>query len=367
MVKFLDLVSQYRGIKDEICSTILEIMDKGAFVGGEYVERFEGELAKFLGISSVLGVGNGTDAIELALRALDLPKGSEVIIPANTFFGTLEGVVNAGLHPVFVDCGEDYCMDVGQIPSRITAKTSAILPVHLYGRMCDMESIMKIASDFGLRVIEDCAQSFGARISVFGEKRYAGSIGDVGCFSFYPGKNLGAYGDGGAIVTSRQEVYLLAQSLANHGRGIDKYEHLRIGRNSRLDGIQAGILSVKLRYIQEWNERRRQCAKLYNQLLEELKDSVITPKIDDWERSVWHLYVVRLRSGLSRDEFMKYLRGQSIECGIHYPMCLDQESSNAREWSGQILSLPMGEHLRDEDIEWVVKNIKDFLNKKRLS
>lgn len=362
MVKFLDLPMQYQGIKQEIDKVILEILEKGAFVGGEYMERFEGEFANAVGSKYALGVGNGTDAIELALRALDLPQGNEVILPVNTFFGSLEGVVNAGLKPVFVDCGEDYCIDVSCIKEAITPQTSAIMPVHLYGRLCDMSEIMKIAREHKLKVIEDCAQSFGAKMRIGSVEKYAGNIGDVGCFSFYPGKNLGAYGDGGAITTSDARVYEIAQSLANHGRGKSKYEHLQIGRNSRLDGIQAGVLSVKLRYIQTWNERRRECARFYNEHLGDLGKDLTLPIMDEWERSVWHLYVVRLKKDC-RKEFMKFLEEKGIECGIHYPYPLSEGNFRAKEWSKRIVSLPIGEHLNDSELLEVVNVIKDFLIK----
>lgn len=364
MIKFLDLQSQYQSIKGQIDEIVLEILGKGAFVGGEYVERFEREFAQEVGSQYALGVGNGTDAIELALKALDLPLGSEVILPVNTFFGSLEGIVNAGLKPVFVDCGEDYCIDVKKIESKITHRTSAIMPVHLYGRVCEMEPILELSRQYGLKVIEDCAQSYGAEIEVFGEKKYAGNIGDVGCFSFYPGKNLGAYGDGGAITTSCDEVFERARSLANHGRGKSKYEHLRIGRNSRLDGIQAGVLSVKLRHIKQWNETRRENARLYHRYLEGLDEFLVLPVLDQWERSVWHLYVVRLKQGDKRKAFMEFLHTHGVECGIHYPFPLSQEEEfRAKEWSENIVSLPMGEHLGEEEISRVADLIKQFIRK----
>ncbi len=361
MIKFLDLQSQYQSIKKEIDSVVLEIMEKCAFVGGEYVERFEREFATEVGSKYALGVANGTEALELALRALDLKSGGEVILPANTFFGSLEGVVNAGLKPVFVDCGEDYCIDVSAIREAITSNTVAIMPVHLYGRVCEMKEILNLSREYDLKIVEDCAQSFGAKLRIDDELRLSGNIGDVGCFSFYPGKNLGAYGDGGMIITSDEGLYQRASSLANHGRGKDKYEHLCIGRNSRLDGIQAGILSVKLKYIQEWNERRRKCARLYCDLLEDMSEVLALPRIDEEERSVWHLFVLRLRGEWEgrREELMKYLKENEIECAIHYPHPLS-DLYRAKKWSRDILSLPMGEHLNQEDIIEVVRVLKQF-------
>lgn len=355
---------QYQMIKKEIDYAILEVLEKGAFVGGEFVKRFEYEFAQEIGSEFALGVGNGTDAIEIALRAMELPLGSEVILPVNTFFGSLEGIVNAGLKPVFVDCGEDYCIDVSLIRSVITPKTSAIMPVHLYGRACQMEEILKIAQEFNLKVIEDCAQSFGAKNKVSGELKTTGSIGDIACFSFYPGKNLGAYGDGGAITTSNQDFFTKAYSLANHGIGKDKYDHLQIGRNSRLDGVQANILKTKLKFINQWNEQRRECAKAYGDFLGALDEFFVLPVMDEWERSVWHLYVVRLKGKLEgrRGELVEFLKENGVECGIHYPSTLNQDLSfKASKWSKNILSLPIGEHLGKKEVKKICEIIERFV------
>lgn len=369
MVKFLDLQSQYKGIKQEIDSAVLKVLESGAFVGGEFVEKFEEEFASKLGVQYALGVANGTEAIEIALRGLNLPKESEVILPANTFFGSLEGVVNAGLKPVIVDCQEDYCISPSAIEEAITPHTSAILVVHLYGRMCDMPRILGIAKKHNLKVVEDCAQSFGAKMKINGVEKSAGSIGDVGCFSFYPGKNLGAYGDGGAISTNCKELYETCLSLANHGRGEHKYAHRYFGRNSRLDGIQSAVLSVKLRYIDKWNEIRKGNAEFYASFLKEIPQ-VILPKMGERDENVWHLYVVRIEG--KRDEAMKYLQSQQVQVGIHYPSSLSELEAckklemrfpclNALKWSKDIFSLPMGEHLKKEDVQKVAKNISDFM------
>lgn len=364
VIKFLDLPLQYREIQREIDSAIFEVLQKGEFVGGEFVQRFQDEFAQEVGSEFALGVGNGTDAIEIALRAMDLPSQSEVILPVNTFFGSLEGVVNAGLKPVFVDCGEDYCIDVSLIEQAITSKTSAIMPVHLYGRMCEMQEILSIAQRFDLKIIEDCAQSFGAKIKINGELKTAGSIGDVACFSFYPGKNLGAYGDGGAITTSDKDLFNQAYSLANHGIRKNKYEHLQIGRNSRLDGMQANILRAKLKFIHQWNERRRDCAKIYQDLLSPYDECLKLPSMEGDSRNVWHLYVVRLEGKMKgkREELLEFLKEHEIECGIHYPFVLQQDhNSRALQWSKEILSLPIGEHLGQEEIEKVCEILESFI------
>ncbi|RDU69670.1 DegT/DnrJ/EryC1/StrS family aminotransferase [Helicobacter cholecystus] len=369
MIKFLDLQTQYTSIKSQIDQAVIEVLENGAFVGGKFVERFQDAFAKEIGVKYALGVANGTDAIELALRALNLPYGSEVILPANTFFGSLEGIVNAGLKPVMVDCKEDYCIDPSKISQVLTSKTSAILVVHLYGKASDMEEILNIAHKHSLRVIEDCAQSFGAEIEVFGEKKRVGSIGDVGCFSFYPGKNLGAYGDGGAVSTNSKEVYEKCLSLANHGRGEEKYRHRYIGRNSRLDGIQSAILSVKLQYIHQWNSHRIQVAKWYEEFLCHC-DLILPPSPKD-RQNVYHLYVIRVAK--DRDKILRGLQSLGIEVGIHYPIalpfleaCEDKIAQNncpkAVQYAKEILSLPMGEHLSREEVKEVSEKLISLLN-----
>ena len=369
MIKFLDLQAQYQSIKPQIDEAIMEVLASGAFVGGKFLERFQNTFAKQIGVTYAIGVANGTDAIELALKGLNLPYGSEVILPANTFFGSLEGIVNAGLKPVMVDCGEDYCIDELKIIQAITPKTSAILVVHLYGKACNMEKILELAKKHSLYVVEDCAQSFGAEIEVFGEKKRVGSIGDVGCFSFYPGKNLGAYGDGGAISTNHQEVYERCLSLANHGRGEGKYHHTYIGRNSRLDGIQSAILSVKLAHIHRWNSHRIQVAKWYEEFLSH--PSLTLPPSPKERENVYHLYVVRVPK--DRDTILQELKNLEIEAGVHYPIplpmlkaCEDKQAQKncpkAMQYAKEILSLPMGEHLSKKQVEEVSEKLLSLLS-----
>ncbi|ANV97905.1 hypothetical protein BBW65_03420 [Helicobacter enhydrae] len=374
MIKFLDLQSQYQSIKEEIHQAIDMVLQKGAFVGGEYLEKFQAEFAHAVGSQYALGVANGTDAIEIALKALSLKPKSEVILPANTFVGSLEGIVNAGLTPVLVDCDEDYCISPQAIQKAITPNTSSIMAVHLYGRICDMQSILTIAQNHNLKVIEDCAQSFGAEISVFGTSKKAGNIGDVGCFSFYPGKNLGAYGDGGAITCNDAETYKIASSLANHGRSeSNRYEHIYLGRNSRLDGIQSAILSVKLKYIHQWNEIRRDNAQLYAQYLKDCSN-LLTPIIDERNRSVWHLYVVALDDPSKRQHIMQALANQQIQTAIHYPIPLSKlklntqtpilarSLPNAHKFCDRIFSIPMGEHIGEKEIVEIAKSLKSLEN-----
>ena len=259
MIKFLDLKDQYIGIQTEIDNVIKKIINESAFIGGKYSKKFEEEFAIYQEAKYCVGVGNGTDGLEIVLEALNLTKNSEIIVPANSFISTAEAVTRTGHKVVFCDCNKDnYTISIPSLKSKITPNTKAIMAVHLYGHPCDMDEILDIAKLNDLKVIEDCAQAHGAEYK--GKK--IGGIGDAGVFSFYPGKNLGAYGDGGAIITNNDQIAKKTRMIANHGR-IEKYNHEFEGRNSRLDGIQAGILSVKLKYIDKWTEARINLAKYY--------------------------------------------------------------------------------------------------------
>lgn len=366
VVKFLDLKKQYLSIKAEIDSAIFRVIQNSAFIGGDEVLRFEQEFAEFLGEGvKTLGVGNGTDALEIAIESLNLPQGGEVLIPANTFVATAEAVVRNGLKVVFVDCGRDYTLDIGDLESKITPASVAIVAVHLYGQSAKLNEILNLAKKYHLKVIEDCAQSHGATYN----GRRVGTFGDVGAFSFYPGKNLGAFGDGGMIVSRDFDYLQRCREIAHHG-GLSKYEHRIIGRNSRLDGMQAAILRVKLKYLESWNARRREIARLY---LEGLKDipSIALPEVKENCICVWHLFVIRT---LKRQTLMEVLRKNGIEYGLHYPLSLpntpayykasfvkETECKNASCWEDTILSLPMGEHLENEEVEKVIEVLKDTL------
>lgn len=367
MVKFLDLKKQYLGIKEEIDSAITRVIESGAFVGGSEVCAFEEEFAQYLDDRSnalkALGVANGTDALEIAIEALHLPKDSVVLVPANTFAASAEAVVRNGLKVQFVDCGEDYTLDLEDLRSKITPQTSAILVVHLYGQSAKIDEILEIARQKNFRVIEDCAQAHGARFN----GQCVGRFGDIATFSFYPGKNLGAYGDGGAIVSCNAELLKHCEEIAHHG-GLKKYEHRIVGRNSRLDNLQAAILRVKLRHLESWNIRRREVAKMY---LEGLKDceSIVLPHIKDSCLCAWHLFVIRVKN---RQAVMEFLKKSDIEYGLHYPIALpntpaysnvpfiaESKCKNASLWQDEILSLPMGEHLSDLEVLEVIKAVKE--------
>lgn len=364
VVKFLDLHKQYLGIKEEVDKAIFEVIEKSAFIGGDAVESFEEEFSEFIGGGvKTLGVGNGSDALEIAIEALNLPKDSEVLVPANTFAASAEAVARNGLKIVFVDCGADYTLDIEDLKSKITPKTSAIMAVHLYGQSARMKEILELAKKHSLRVIEDCAQAHGARYN----GQCVGSLGDIAAFSFYPGKNLGAYGDGGAIVSRDLALLKKCECIAHHG-GLRKYEHRIVGRNSRLDGIQAAVLRVKLGYLDTWNQRRREVARQY---LEGLKGIVELPEVRQECKCVWHLFVIRTKN---RNDLMQKLKEKGIEVGLHYPICLpnteafsnksyvvESKTPNAKAWQSEILSLPMGEHLSDEEVKEVIKVVNEAI------
>lgn len=363
MIKFLDLYSQYQTIKPEIDSAIAEVIKDSAFIGGKYVQRFEEEFAAYQEARHCIGVGNGTDALEIAIEALDLPPVSEIIVPANSFIASAEAVTRSGHRVVFCDCDPDnYTISLDSLKSKITSRTRAVMPVHLYGHPCDMDEVLSIAREHDLRVIEDCAQAHGAEY----KGRRVGAIGDVGSFSFYPGKNLGAYGDGGAIVTNDENLAQKCRMMANHGR-VEKYNHEFEGRNSRLDGLQAAILSVKLKHLDEWTRARIKVAEFYLENLQGMQGMVL-PKREDWARQVYHLFVIRTNQ---RDALQMYLKEHGIQTGVHYPVALPKlkayaylgqsgEHLQANRQDQMLLSLPIGEHLDVDAARHVVSRLARF-------
>lgn len=363
-VKFLDLHVQYLSIKSEIDAAIAAVIEDAAFIGGKYAKIFEDEFAVYQQAGFCVGVGNGTDALEIALESLDLPPGSEVIVPANSFIATSEAVTRSGHIVVFCDCEPDsYTLSIKDAELRITSATRAIIPVHLYGRPCDMYAIMEFSQRHKLRVIEDCAQAHGAE---FCGKR-VGSFGDAAAFSFYPGKNLGAYGDAGAIVTNDDFLATRCRMIANHGRA-GKYNHEFEGRNSRLDGLQAAILSVKLQHLDAWLSRRIAIAAQYRSGLAGCPGIVLPATESAGMRNVFHLFVVRTKK---RNRLQAYLKEQGIETGIHYPVTLPKqpayallrqagEKTFANQYDDELLSLPIGEHLADEDVQHVISAVQHF-------
>lgn len=363
-VPFLDLKAQYNSIKAEMDNAISNVIENSAFAGGKAVSEFNKNFADFIGTNHAIGVGNGTDALIISLKALGLKHGDEVILSANSFIATSEAVTNAGGKVVFVDCHPDYyTIDTNKIEEKITNKTKAIIPVHLYGQPADMDSIMEIAKKNNLFVIEDAAQAHGA----FYKDRKVGTFGDVSIFSFYPGKNLGAYGDGGAIVTNDDKLAKYCRMYANHGR-IEKYNHEFEGINSRLDGLQAAVLNVKLKYIDEWNVNRRKVANWYRDKLSGF-NKIILPEELNGVTSVYHLFVIRSNK---RNELKEFLKENSISSGIHYPIGLPflkaygylnhtpKDFPVTYKYQSKLLSLPIFPEMTEEQVEYVTNKIKEF-------
>ncbi len=364
-VPFLDLASQYASIKAEIDPAIQEVIDSSAFAGGKFVEWFENEFSAFCGSRYCAGVGNGTDALWLALLALGIGRGDEVITTPLTFYATIEAIVYAGARPVFVDIDEDtYTMDPALIEAAITGKTKAIMPVHLFGQTAEMDLILDIAKSKGLYVIEDACQAHGATYK--GKK--AGSLGEIGCFSFYPGKNLGAFGEAGAVVTDNGDVADKIRMLRDHGQP-KKYRHDLMGWNARMDGIQGAVLSVKLKHLDDWNEARRENAVRYDKLLS-AATGIKTPRIGPNSKPIYHIYAVRVER---RDEIIAALSERDIHCGIHYPIPVHRQEASrihgieadglpiSETCAGGLLSLPMHEHLTLEMTEYVAENLIDLV------
>ncbi|MFN3426396.1 MAG: DegT/DnrJ/EryC1/StrS family aminotransferase [Candidatus Thermochlorobacter sp.] len=357
-VPFVDLKAQYHTLKAEIDQAIANVIAETAFISGKYAKAFEEAFAQYLGVKHCISCANGTDSLEILLKAMGIGQGDEVIVPANSWISTSEAVSNIGATPVFVDILPDYyTIDPSKIEEKITPRTKAIIPVHLYGLPAEMDEIMAIARKHQLKVMEDCAQSHGATY----KGKMTGTFGDCASFSFYPGKNLGAYGDAGAMVTSDDEIARIARLIANHGQP-KKNEHEIEGRNSRLDGMQAAVLSVKLPHLEKWTEARRHNAALYKKYLSDL--GIILPKEPAYSRHVYHLFVVRVAN---REQVIERLKAEGVETGIHYPTPLPllkayqrfgytaQDFPVAASQMYQLLSLPMYPELTEEMIEHVAK------------
>jgi dTDP-4-amino-4,6-dideoxygalactose transaminase len=363
-VPFLDLKAQYKAIKDEVHAAINDVMENTAFAGGPFVAKFEQEFAKFCDCKHAVGVGNGTDALWLSLIALGIKPGDEVITVPNTFIATAEAISFSGAKPVFVDILEETNnMNPALIEAAITKKTKAIIPVHLFGQPADMDPIMTIAKKHGLFMIEDACQAHGAEYK--GKK--AGSIGNTGAFSFYPGKNLGAYGEAGAVVTNDDAIVEKMRMFRDHGQA-KKYYHGMIGWNARMDGIQGAVLHVKLKYLQGWNDSRRKNAQKYSELLSAVKD-VMPPRQAEYAKHIYHIYAIRIKQ---REKLMAHLTAKGIACGIHYPIPLHLQDAYrflnlgvgsfpiAEKCAAEYLSLPMYPELTSEQINYVAKEIKEF-------
>jgi dTDP-4-amino-4,6-dideoxygalactose transaminase len=364
-IPLTDLKKQYQTIKEEVDSAIENVISKTSFIFGEELEKFENEAANYFDVKYTVGVASGTDALILALKALDIGEGDEVITTPFTFIATPEAIVRAGAKPVFCDVEErTYNIDVSKIEERITPKTKVILPVHLYGLPCEMDKILSLAKKYNLSIIEDCAQSFGAEFK--GKK--TGSMGNVGCFSFFPAKILGAFGDGGVVTTNSEKVVQNLKSLRNHGQ-TKKYYYSIHGFNSRLDTLQAAILRVKLKYIDKWIKMRQEKAKYYNKLLS--TTDIVTPFIPDYAKHSFNYYTIRIKE--KRDKVSEHLKENGIASAIYYPLCLHLQDvykglgyksgdfTIAEKIQNEVLSLPIYPELEEKEIEEIVTKIKEVL------
>jgi dTDP-4-amino-4,6-dideoxygalactose transaminase len=366
-VPFADLTAQYLSIKKDIDSAIAKVIDETAFIGGHFVKNFETGFAELYGVKNVIACGNGTDTLYILMKMLGIGNGDEVITPANSWISSSETITQSGAKPVFVDAHPHYfSMDETQIENKITERTKAVIAVHLQGQMCDIEKIKSICDKHHLYLIEDCAQS---HFSEYKKKR-AGLFGIAGSFSFYPGKNLGAYGDAGCLVTNDDVLANKCRMYARHGALI-KHQHEMEGINSRMDGIQAAILTAKLPYILEWTEKRIYNASLYDKYLSGIEE-IILPQARPHTKHTYHLYVIRAQK---RDELQQYLKSRGIETVIHYPRALPNlpaykylhhqpsDFPVATRLEKEILSLPMYPEMTEDMIGYVAESIKEFAAK----
>ena len=365
-VPFVDFKREYQEIKTEIDTAINRVLKSGWFILGEELKSFEKEFASYLDVKHVIGVNSGTDAIHLALLVTGIKAGDEVITVSHTFISTILAIYWVGAKPILIDIDKNtYNIDPGKIEKKITKRTKAILPVHLYGYPCEMESIKKIADEYGLSIIEDACQAHG---SMFEDKKL-GTIGDIGCFSFYPAKNLGAYGDAGAVVTNNDMFAEKLYLLRNYGQK-EKYYYKIRGFNSRLDEIQAAILRVKLKHLNFWNQRRREIADNYFSGLSDLP-LILPPKGSAKERGNYYVFAVRLKE---RDLFQDYLKEKGISTIIHYPLPVHRQKSciklaNTKDLkltekiTDEVISLPVFPQMTDLEVEYVIEAVKGFFTK----
>ncbi len=363
MIKFVDLKAQYDSIKGDVDRAIQNVLDSSSFILGEQLSNFEKEFAVFCNAKFSVGLNSGTSALHLALAAKGIGKGDEVITTPNTFIATCAAISYTGATPKLADIDEDsYNMDPKKLEKAISKKTKAIIPVHIYGQSAEMNEILEIAKKYSLIVIEDACQAHG--VEHHGKRV---PVSDIGCFSFYPGKNLGAYGEGGSIVSNDQEFYEKLRALRDHGQ-VKKHVHKYIGYNYRLEEMQAAILRVKLKHLDTWTEMRRKNASIYNDLLENCE--VILPVEKNYNKNVYHLYVIRVKN---RQKLIEHLNSKGIQTGIHYPTPIHLQEAYAQlgykkgsfpiaeKYADEILSLPMYPELEEEQIKTVAQRIKEFL------
>lgn len=371
-IQMIDLKSQYQNIKEEVTIAINNVLDSTAFINGPQVKSFEGNLAKYLNASHVVSCANGTDALQIALMALDLQPGDEVIVPAFTYVATAEVIALLKLKPVMTEvCSKTFNITAELIEKAITLKTKAVVPVHLYGQCADMESILAVAKKHNLYVIEDTAQAIGAEYTFSnGEVKMAGTMGDIGCTSFFPSKNLGCYGDGGALYTHNEKLAKKIRMIANHGQE-KKYHHKIVGCNSRLDTLQAAILEVKLKYLDKYSQARNQVADAYDRAFATL-DWLQTPVRNENSIHVFHQYTIQLKDSSQRDPLKQYLQEKGIPSMIYYPISLHLQEAFRTEGFGEgdfpisedlctrVLSLPIHTEMKADDLAYIIDAVKSF-------
>jgi UDP-2-acetamido-2-deoxy-ribo-hexuluronate aminotransferase len=369
-IQMVDLQAQYQRLKPAIDAAIHEVVTDAAFIKGPALKRFENNLSKYLDIPYVIGVANGTDALQLAFMALGLKAGDEVLVPAFTYVATAEVIGLLGLTPIMVDVNPDsFNMDIESARSAVTSNTKAIVPVHLYGQSADMESVMSLANEYSLYVVEDNAQALGSEYT-FNDcsKLKTGTIGHIGCTSFFPSKNLGCFGDGGALFTSDANLAEKIRMIANHGQR-KKYYHSVLGVNSRLDTLQAAILDVKLKELDDFARRRNEVAKAYDEAFASI-DWLETPVKSSFSNHVYHQYTLKIKNG-RRDKMKDYLQAKGIPSMIYYPLPLYEQEAFNHFFNGakleatevlckEVLSLPIHTEMKEDDLNYIIETVKDF-------
>ncbi len=368
-IQMVDLIAQYRAVKNEIDSAIQDVLNSARFIKGPIVQSFEEELSEFLSGASVITCANGTDALQIALMSLGLKPGDEVIVPAFTYVATAEVIGLLGLRPIMVDVDPDFFnTDVSFIASHITPRTKAIVPVHLYGQSCDLGPIMKLAKDHDLYVIEDAAQSIGSKVYMNDEWHHSGTVGHIGCTSFFPSKNLGCYGDGGALFTRDKSLAEKIKMIANHGQK-KKYYHSVIGVNSRLDALQAAVLRIKLRHLRKYCEVRNQVADSYDQAFAD-HDFLAIPKRSTYSKHVFHQYTLKVAGG-HRDNLKSYLSSRQIPSMIYYPLPLYEQEAYKEFYDGvglkhteklcrSVLSLPIHTEMTESQLDYIQEGVLSY-------
>lgn len=373
-IRMVDLVGQYAKIKEEIKEEINQVLDNATFINGPAVSDFQSELEKYLSVKHVIPCANGTDALQVIMMAYDFPKGAEVIVPSFTYVATVEVIALLGLKPVFVEVYPDtFNIDIEDLESKITDRTVAIVPVHLYGQCSDMERLMTVAKKHNLKVFEDTAQAIGADYKYSdGNTVKAGTIGDAGATSFFPSKNLGAYGDGGAIMTNDDELAAKLRMIVNHGQS-ERYYHDSIGVNSRLDSIQAAILKVKLKYLDDYNQARQQVAEVYNEAFA-ATDEIITPITANFTSHVYHQYTIKLKDASKRNDLNKFLSNQGIPSMIYYPVpnhlqkaysyygYKEGDFPNTEDLCSRVISFPIHTEMEKEQQDYIIENVLKFFS-----